>query len=50
MKLDQQCKEDTENLTNKMNTDKRKEITKVKADKDDEKAKEFELHDVKMNA
>jgi len=31
-----------------MNADKRKEIAKVKAEKDDEKKKEMELHDIKM--
>jgi len=47
MTLAQQCKEDLESLTNTMNEDKRKEIAAVKREKDDEKKKELELHDVK---
>jgi hypothetical protein len=50
MKLEQQCKEDIEDLTNSMNTVKRKEIAKVESDKDDEKKRELELHDVKTTA
>ena len=38
--MDASCKDEIDKLTNSMNSDKRKEIAKVKAEKDDEKKKE----------
>jgi len=50
MKADQKCKDDLDNQKNTMNSEMKKEIKKVKADKDVEKKKELELHEVKLNA
>lgn len=49
-KKDQYCKDEINDLANEMNSEKRKEIAKVKKEKDDEKHKEMDLHDIKMKA